>query len=66
MVRVWRVPFGYLILIWRTQQRWFAYRPVSDLRRVYEILARRGVPKNLLREALSRANPAEARAHNLD
>ena|GEM_PF-1705372 len=66
MVRVWRVPFGYLILIWRAQQRWFAFRPVADLRRVYEILARRGVPKNLLRAALVRANPAEARAHNLD
>lgn len=66
MVRVWRVPFGYMILIWRSQQRWIAYKPVRDLRRVYEILARRGVPKNLTRAALVRANPAEARAHNLD
>lgn len=66
MVRVWRVPFGYLILIWRDRQRWVAFRAVRDLRRVYEILARRGVPKNLLRAALVRANPVEARAHNLD
>lgn len=66
MVRVWRVPFGYLILIWRDRQRWIAFKAVSDLRRVYEILARRGVPKNILRAALVRANPAEARAHNLD
>lgn len=66
VVRVWRVPFGYLILIWRKQQRWVAFRPVRDLRRVYEILTRRGVPKNMIRVALVRANPAEARAHNLD
>ncbi len=66
MVRVWRVPFGYMIIIWRAKQRWFAFKPVQDLRRVYEILTRRGVPKNLVREALTRANPAEARAHNLD
>ncbi|MDQ8028297.1 MAG: hypothetical protein REJ23_06195 [Brevundimonas sp.] len=55
-----------MILIWRAKQRWLAFRPVQDLRRVYEILARRGVPKNLVREALTRANPAEAKAHNLD
>lgn len=66
MVRVWRVPFGYLIVVWRSKQRWIAFRAVRDLRRVYEILARRGVPKNLVRAALVRANPAEARAHNLD
>lgn len=66
MVRVWRVPFGYMIIIWRAKQRWFAFKPVQDLRRIYEILTRRGVPKNLVREALTRANPVEARAHNLD
>ncbi|WP_168196784.1 hypothetical protein [Brevundimonas sp. M20] len=55
-----------MIIIWRAKQRWFAFKPVQDLRRVYEILTRRGVPKNLVREALTRANPAEARAHNLD
>ncbi|RZJ41930.1 MAG: hypothetical protein EON86_08505 [Brevundimonas sp.] len=60
------MPFGYLILIWRDRQRWIAFKAVSDLRRVYETLARRGVPKNLLRAALVRADPAGARAHNLD
>ncbi|GAA0644514.1 hypothetical protein [Brevundimonas lenta] len=66
MVRVWRVPFGYLILIWRARTRWVAYKPATDLRRIYETLARKGVPKNLTRAALVRANPAEARAYNLD
>ena len=66
MVRVWRVPFGFLILIWRDRQRWIAFKAVNDLRRVYEILARRGVPKTLLRAALVRADPTGARAHNLD
>ncbi|WP_420478015.1 hypothetical protein [Brevundimonas sp. FT23028] len=55
-----------MIIIWRAKQRWVAFRPVQDLRRVYEILSRRGVPKNLVREALTRADPAGARAHNLD
>lgn len=66
MVRVWRVPFGYIILIWRERNRWVAYKPSTDLRRIYETLARRGVPKNLTRAALARANPKEARAYNLD
>ena len=66
MVRVWRMPFGFLILIWRDRQRWITYRAGGDLRRVYEILARRGVPKNVLRAALVRADPAGARAHSLD
>ena len=66
MVRVWRVPFGYLILIWRERNRWLAFKPVTDLRRVYETLARRGVPKNMMRNALVRANPVQARAFNLD
>ncbi|WP_291832195.1 hypothetical protein [Brevundimonas sp.] len=60
------MPFGYLILIWRDRNRWIAFKPVSDLRRFYEILALRGVPKNLSRAALAKANPAEARAYNLD
>jgi hypothetical protein len=66
LVRVWRIPFGYLIVVWRRKQRWVSVRATSDLRRVYEALARRGVPKNLTRAALYRANPAQARAYDLD
>ena len=38
----------------------------GDIRRVYEVMLRRGVPRNDIAAALVRAAPVEARAHKLD
>jgi hypothetical protein len=42
------------------------FRWGGDIRRVYEVMLRRGVPRNEIAAALVRAAPAEARAHKLD
>lgn len=66
MVKVWRAPFGYVVLIWRKKDKWLGFRRTSDLRRVYELLARRGVPRALSAAALAKANPKQARLHKFD
>ncbi|HYC73299.1 hypothetical protein [Brevundimonas sp.] len=38
----------------------------GDIRRVYELMLRRGVPRNEIAAAFVRAAPVEARAHKLD
>jgi hypothetical protein len=57
---------GFLILIWKSNRRWIGFRWGGDIRRVYELMLRRGVPRNEIAAALVRAAPVEARAHNLD
>lgn len=66
MVKVWRAPFGYVVLIWRKKDKWFGFRRASDLRRIYEFLARRGVPRALSAPALAKADPSQARLHKFD
>ena len=66
MAWVGRTPVGFLIVIWTSRRRWIGFRRGGDIRRVYEVMLRRGVPRNDISAALVRAAPAEARAHNLD
>ena len=65
MLHIWRTPLGFLVLLWRPGRRWIGMRG-GDIRRVYELLLRRGVARNEIAAALVRAAPAEARAHGLD
>ncbi|WP_300289718.1 hypothetical protein [Brevundimonas sp.] len=55
-----------MILIWKSKRRWVGFQWGGDIRRVYEVMLRRGVPRNTIAAALVRAAPAEARAHKLD
>lgn len=66
MVWVGRAPVGFLILIWTAKRRWIGFRPGGDIRRVYEVMLRRGVARSEIAAALVRAAPTDARAHNLD
>ncbi|MGZ9099450.1 MAG: hypothetical protein ACXW3O_07080 [Brevundimonas sp.] len=66
MVWVGRTPLGFVMVDGRAGRRWLGFRRGGDLRRVYETLLRRGVPRNHISAALVRAAPAEARAHLLD
>ncbi|HYD27844.1 hypothetical protein [Brevundimonas sp.] len=61
-----RTPVGFVILIWKARRRWIGFRWGGDIRRVYEVMLRRGVPRSEISAALVRAAPAQARAHNLD
>ncbi len=66
MAWVGRTPVGFVILIWKTKRRWIGFRWGRDIRRVYEFMLRRGVPRNVIAAALVRAAPDDARAHKLD
>ncbi|MDI6623643.1 MAG: hypothetical protein QME55_02845 [Brevundimonas sp.] len=66
MAWVGRTPVGFVILIWKSKRRWVGFQWGGDIRRVYEVMLRRGVPRNTIAAALVRAAPAEARAHKLD
>lgn len=66
MARVSKAPFGYLVMVTQNGRRWIGYRRTGDLRRVYELLARRGVPKKVSYAALTRADPKQARIHGMD
>lgn len=66
MVKVWRAPFGYVVLIWRTKDKYLGFRFADDIRRIYEFLARRGVPRSLSASALTRADPKQAKLHKFD
>ena len=65
MAWVGRTPVGFVILIWKSRP-WMGFQWGGDIRRVYEVMLRRGVPRSQIAAALVRAAPAEARAHNLD
>lgn len=66
MAWVGRTPVGFVILTWKSKRRWIGFRWGGDIRRVYEVMLRRGIPRNDIAAALVRAAPAEARAHKLD
>ena len=66
MAWVGRTPVGFVILTWKSKRRWIGFRWGGDIRRVYEVMMRRGVPRNEIAAALVRVAPAEARAHKLD
>lgn len=66
MVWAGRLLVGFLIVIWKPGRRWVGFKWGGDVRRVYETMLRRGVPRNEIAAALVRAAPAEARAHGLD
>ena len=66
MVWVGRLPAGFLIVIWKSKRKWIGVRWGGDIRRVYEIMLRRGVPRSEIASALLKAAPDQARVHNLD
>ena len=66
MIWVGRTPVGFLIVVWKSNRRWIGFRRGGDVRRVYEMMLRRGVSRNEIAAALLRAAPVETRAHNLD
>lgn len=66
MIWVGRTPVGFLIVVWKSNRRWIGFRWGGDVRRVYEMMLRRGVSRNEIAAALLKAAPAETRAHNLD
>lgn len=66
MVWVGRTPVGFLIVIWKSKRKSIGFRWGGDIRRVYELMLRRGVARSEIAAALLRAAPEQARAHNLD
>jgi hypothetical protein len=66
MTWVGRTPAGFLIVLWKSKRKFIGFRWGGDIRRVYELMLRRGVPRSEIAAALTRAAPEQARAHKLD
>jgi len=65
MTWVGRTPVGFIMVSLRSKKNWIGFRRGGDVRRVYEVMLRRGVSRAEIVKALKRAAPRQAEKHGL-
>jgi len=65
MTWVGRTPVGFIMVSLRSKKNWIGFRWGGDVRRVYEVMLRRGVSRTEIVKALKRAAPRQAEKHGL-
>ena len=65
MTWVGRTPVGFVMVSLRSKKNWIGFRWGGDVRRVYEVMLRRGVSRAEIVKALKRAAPRQVEKRGL-